>query len=66
MPEPALDEPKENNLTCTAQDIIFHIDRDDLDEALPIRIDYLETENGFGFPFASNLTAVSYHPTLKL
>lgn len=51
----ALDEPKENDFIFTEQDITFAIDKELLEEAKPIRLDYVEAGERSGFQFTSSL-----------
>jgi iron-sulfur cluster assembly protein len=51
----ALDEPKENDSTFTEQDISFAIDRDLLEKAKPIRLDFVESGGQTGFQITSRL-----------
>lgn len=51
----ALDEPQENDVTFTDQGITFAIDKALLEEAKPIRIDFVESPTGSGFALTSSL-----------
>ncbi|ABC78819.1 hypothetical cytosolic protein [Syntrophus aciditrophicus SB] len=51
----ALDEPKENDTVFTEKDINFAIDRDLLEKAKPIRLDFVEACGQSGFQLTSNL-----------
>jgi len=51
----ALDEPKENDTIFTEQDITFAIDKDLLEKAKPIRLDFVEASGKSGFQLTSNL-----------
>jgi iron-sulfur cluster assembly protein len=53
----ALDEPGENDSVLTEQDISFAIDKDLLQKAMPIRLDFVESGKRPGFKFTSNLPA---------
>jgi iron-sulfur cluster assembly protein len=55
----ALDEPKENDLIFSEQDIAFAINKDLLEEAKPIRLDFIEAGGRSGFQFTSSLPAGS-------
>jgi len=49
------DEPEENDLTVTVRSIPFSINRDLLDKARPIRIDFVEYGGLRGFLLTSSL-----------
>ncbi len=49
------DEPEENDLTVTVRSIPFSINRDLLDKARPIRIDFVEYGGRRGFLLTSSL-----------
>jgi iron-sulfur cluster assembly protein len=51
----ALDEPKENDTIFTEQDITFAIDKDLLEKAKPIRLDFVESGGQTGFQLTSSL-----------
>jgi len=53
----ALDEPQENDVIITEQDITFAIDKDLLEKAKPIRLDFVEAGGKSGFQLTSNLPA---------
>jgi Fe-S cluster assembly iron-binding protein IscA len=53
----ALDEPKENDSTFIEQDITFAIDKDLLEKAKPIRLDFVESGGQTGFQITSSLPA---------
>jgi iron-sulfur cluster assembly protein len=51
----ALDEPKENDTIFMEQDINFAIDKDLLEKAKPIRLDFVEAGGQSGFKLTSSL-----------
>lgn len=51
----ALDEPHENDFTFIDQGITFAIEKKLFEEARPIRVDFIESLDGSGFQFRSNL-----------
>jgi len=53
----ALDEPKETDQTFAEQGVAFAIDRDLLEKAKPIRLDFVESGGRLGFKFTSGLPA---------
>lgn len=53
----ALDEPKENDTVFTEKEITFAIDRDLLEKAKPIRLDFIESGGQSGFQLTSSLPA---------
>lgn len=53
----ALDEPKENDLVITEQDITFAIDKDLLEKAKPIQVDFVEAGGKSGFQLTSRMQA---------
>jgi len=53
----ALDEPKENDTILTEQDITFAIDKELLEKAKPIRINFIEAGGQTGFQLTSSLPA---------
>jgi len=53
----ALDEPTENDTIIKEHDITFAIDKDLLEKAKPIRLDYVEAGGQTGFQLTSSLPA---------
>jgi len=51
----SLDEPKDNDTTFPEQGITFAIDKDLLEKAKPIQLDFVEACGQAGFQFTSNL-----------
>ena len=51
----ALDEPNKNDYVVTEQDIKFAIDKDLLEKARPIRIDFIDSGGQTGFQITSRL-----------
>ncbi len=51
----ALDEPQETDFTYTDGGVTFAIEKNLFEEAKPIRVDYVESEQGSGFTLASRL-----------
>jgi Fe-S cluster assembly iron-binding protein IscA len=51
----ALDEPQEQDVILTEQDIKFVIDAELLEKTKPIKIDFIDTPDGSGFELKSNL-----------
>jgi iron-sulfur cluster assembly protein len=52
----ALDEPKESDTIFTEQGITFTIDRDLLEKAKPIQLDFVEACGQAGFQLTSSLS----------
>jgi len=53
----ALDEPQDNDLTFEKQGINFAIEKDLVEKAKPIRVDFIESDQGAGFKLTSSLPA---------
>jgi len=51
----ALDEPKENDVTFMDREVQYLIDKDLLDEAKPVKIDFKKSFFGSGFRMTSSL-----------
>ncbi len=51
----ALDEPQEQDVILTEQDIKFVIDAELYQQAKPIKIDFIDTPDGSGFQLTSSL-----------
>jgi iron-sulfur cluster assembly protein len=51
----ALDEPQENDFTYTDRGVTLAIAKDLLEQVKPIRVDYVESEDGSGFQLSSSL-----------
>jgi len=51
----ALDEPQEQDVILTEQDIKFVIEADLYQNAKPIKIDFIDTPEGPGFQLTSSL-----------
>jgi len=53
----ALDEPQEQDVILTEQDIKFVIDAELYQKAKPIKIEFIDTPDGSGFQLTSSLPA---------
>lgn len=51
----ALDEPQEQDVILTEQDIKFIIDPELYQKAKPIKIEFIDTPDGSGFQLTSSL-----------
>lgn len=51
----ALDEPQEKDFTFTDRGVTFAVDKDLLEKAKPIGIDFVESAGGSGFKITSSL-----------
>jgi iron-sulfur cluster assembly protein len=51
----ALDEPQEQDVILTEQDIKFVIEAELFEKAKPIKIDFIDTPDGSGFELTSSL-----------
>lgn len=51
----ALDEPKEDDHTIKDRGITYVIEKDLLEKAKPIRIDFSESDEGAGFKLTSSI-----------
>jgi iron-sulfur cluster assembly accessory protein len=60
----AFDQPRENDQVLTERGLTFLIDRKLLDNAKPIKIDYVEGTLGSGFTLRSELTKAVTSPPL--
>lgn len=52
----ALDEPEQNDEQFEKDGIRFVVDKELLETAKPIKVDFLETDNGSGFYITSGMS----------
>ena len=51
----ALDEPNENDEMIKDNGVTYLIEKDLLEQAKPINVDFVDTERGSGFSITSNI-----------